>query len=336
MSRDVSVWPAGVGRTVGGVIAYLARRVLLALVVALLVLVAMSAAVRLIPGDAATAILKERATPTLIAQVRRDMGLDQPVHVQVGEFIVKAVHGDLGEDFFTNRPVTEIVTQAIPHTLVLAVVSMLLATLVAIPLAIFAAARPGSMVDRLLAVTSIAAISVPSIVAGLVLLVVFGVELQWFPIIGTGDFSSPLDYLRHLVLPATALALGWAGYLARLLRASLVDVLGSTYIRAATAFGVRRRVIFFRFALKNAFIPTLAVIGYGTASLIGGALFVEVIFTREGVGTVLAQAIRNRNYVVVQGTVVVVSLLFILFNLLVDLAYRFVDPRVRIEKQPAT
>ncbi len=313
-------------------IRYLVRRVLLAVLVALLVLVAMSAAVRLIPGDAATAMLRERATPTLVEQVREDMGLDQPVHEQVGRFLFDAAHGDLGEDFFTHRPVTEIVTDAIPHTMALAVISMLLATLIAIPLAIFAAARPGSILDRVLAVTSVAAISVPSLVAGLVLLIVFGVQLQLFPIVGTGNFGDPIDYIRHLALPATALAIGWSGYLARLLRASLVEVLGSPYIRAATAFGVRRRVIFFQYALKNAFIPTLAVIGFGIASLIGGALFVEVIFTRKGVGTVLAHAISTRNYVVVQGTVAVVSLVFILFNVVVDFAYRFVDPRVRIEK----
>jgi peptide/nickel transport system permease protein len=315
---------------------YLAGRLAIALAVSLLVLIGLSAVVRFLPGDAATAILRERATPELIERVRDEMGLNDPVPVQVGKFVGNAVTGDLGEDFFTRRPVLDVVTDALPHTIVLAMSSMLVATLLAIPLGVLAATRPGSMLDRFLALTSIVAISIPSLVAGLVLLVVFGVQLEAFPIIGTGRFSDPIDYVHHLVLPTAALALSWVGYLARLLRASLVDALGTTYVRAATAYGVRNRVIFFRYALKNAFIPTLAVVGFGVASLMGGALFVEVIFTRKGVGTVLSRAIATRNYSIVQGMVAIVSVLFIMINLLVDLTYRFVDPRIRVEEASQT
>jgi peptide/nickel transport system permease protein len=318
------------------VVRYVLRRALLAVIVALLVLVALAAVVRFLPGDPATSILRERASPALVAQVRSDMGLDKPVVEQVGGFVLGAVQGDLGQDFFSRRPVLDIVLGAVPHTIVLAFAAMLLATLLAIPLAVLAATRPGSLLDRILAVASIVAISIPSLVAGLALLVVFGVRLELFPIIGTGSFTDPVDYLHHLVLPTVALALAWIGYLARLLRASLVDVLGTTYVRAATAYGVRNRTIFFRYALKNAFIPTLAVVGFGVASLMGGALFVELIFSRQGVGTVIARAISTRNYAVVQGVVAVVSVLFIVINLLVDLAYRLVDPRVRIEAASET
>ena len=314
---------------------YLARRAALAVVVALMVLVALASLARVLPGDAATAILGQRATPELVALVREEMGLNESVPAQVGGFVFDAVQGDLGEDFFTRRPVTEIVFEALPHTVALAIASMLLATLVAIPLGVLAATRPGSALDRVLATTSIVAISIPSLVAGLGLLVVFGVQFELFPIIGTGSFSDPLDYLHHLVLPSVAIALAWTGYLARLLRASLVEELGATYIRAATAYGVDNRVIFYRYALKNAFIPTLAVVGFAVAALMGGALFVEVIFSRQGVGTALAYAISTRNYVVVQGIVAVVAVLFILTNLLVDLAYRFIDPRVRVEDAPS-
>lgn len=315
---------------------YLLRRVVLAAVVALLVLTALSSIVRLLPGDPATTILRERATPELVEYVRQEMGLNEPVPQQVGGFVLGAVQGDLGTDFFSQRPVRDIVMDAVPHTIALAVSSMLIATLVAIPLGVLAATRPGSVLDRFLAVTSIVAISVPSLVAGLLLLVVFGVQLEIFPIIGTGSFTDPVDYLHHLVLPTVALALAWVGYLARLLRASLVDVLETTYVRAATAYGIRDRTIFFRYALKNAFIPTLAVVGFGLASLMGGALFVELIFSRQGVGTVLARAIATRNYAIVQGMVAVVAVLFILINVIVDLAYRFVDPRVRVEAASET
>jgi peptide/nickel transport system permease protein len=313
---------------------YLTRRVLVALGVALMVLVALASLARVLPGDAATVMLRERATPALVAQVREEMGLDKSVPQQVGSFVLNAVRGDLGEDFFTRRPVSDIVAEALPHTIALAISSMLLATLLAIPLGVLAATRPGSALDRVLATTSIVAISIPSLVAGLGLLVVFGVRLELFPIIGTGSFSDPLDYLHHLVLPSIALAMAWTGYLARLLRAGLIEELDATYIRAATAYGLRSRTIFFRYALKNAFIPTLAVVGFGIATLMGGALFVEVIFSRKGVGTALSYAISTRNYVVVQGIVAVVAVLFILTNLLVDFAYRFIDPRVRVEEAP--
>ena len=315
---------------------YLVRRTMLALLVMLLVMIALASFVRFLPGDAATVLLRERSTPALVAHVKSEMDLDKPVPEQVARYLGNAVQGDLGRDFFSGRSVRDIVIETLPHTIVLAISAMLLATLLAIPLGVLAATRPGSAVDRMLAVASIVAISVPSLIAGLLLLVVFGVQLGWFPIIGTGEFSHPVDYLHHLMLPMFALSLGWIGYLARLLRASLIDALGSLYVRAATAYGVRNRVIFFRYALKNAFIPTLAVVGFGIASLMGGALFVEVIFTRKGVGTVLSRAISQRNFPIVQGVVLVVSALFIATNLIVDLAYRFIDPRVRVEESVQT
>lgn len=310
---------------------YLTRRLLVAAGVTLTVLVALASFARVLPGDAATVMLGPRATPEMVATVREEMNLDKSVPEQVGNFLVNAVRGDLGDDFFTRRPVTEIVFDALPHTIVLAISAMLLATLLAIPLGVLAATRPGSILDRLLATVSIVAIAIPSLIAGLGLLIVFGVQFELFPIIGTGSFSDPLDYLHHLALPSLALAMAWIGYLARLLRASLIEELNAPYVRAARAYGIRNRMIFFRYALKNAFIPTLAVVGFGVATLMAGALFVEVIFSRKGVGSALAYAISTRNYVVVQGFVAVVAVLFVMTNLLVDLAYRFVDPRVRVE-----
>jgi peptide/nickel transport system permease protein len=316
-------------------IRYLARRVVLAVLVTFTVLVALASFARVLPGDAATIMLGQRATPELTAAVREEMGLDRSVPAQVGSFVVNAARGDLGNDFFTRRPVTDIVLDALPHTIALAFTSMLVATILAIPLGVLAATRPGSVIDRVLATASIIAIAIPSLVAGLGLLVVFGVQLELFPILGTGSFTDPVDYLHHIALPTVALAMAWVGYLARLLRASLVEELSAQYVRVARAYGIRDRKIFFRYALKNAFIPTLAVVGFGIATLMAGALFVEVIFSRKGVGSSLAYAIDTRNYVVVQGFVAVVAVLFISINLLVDLAYRFVDPRVRVEEASA-
>ena len=151
------------------------------------------------------------------------------------------------------------------------------------------------------------------------------------PAIGAGDLSDPLDYLRHLILPAVALAVTWIGYLARLVRASMLEVLNANYIRTAHAFGIGERMIFYRYALKNAIIPTIAVLGVGLGSLMGGAIFVEVIFARTGLGTLTYDAIQSRNYPIVRGGVLVVAVLFVLANLVADLSYRFLDPRIRDE-----
>jgi len=313
-------------------LSYIMRRVALAIGVALAVLVAMASLTRFIPGDPTTAIVGQRATPALRAEVRAELGLSLPLYQQIERFVRNALHGNLGNDLASNQPVTTVIGQALPNTLILAAASMMLAVAVAIPLAVLAAAHPNSMLDRALGLGSIALISIPSLVAALVLLIVFGVRLRLFPVIGSGSPSDPLDYLHHLVLPAVAIAIGWTGYLARLLRASLLEVLGSRHVAAARAFGIPQRVIVFQYALKNAFIPTMAIIGYGLASLTAGAVFVEVIFTRQGIGTLFLHAIETRDYPVIQGAVVVVAVIFIGVNLVVDLTYRFIDPRLRVEK----
>jgi peptide/nickel transport system permease protein len=174
-------------------------------------------------------------------------------------------------------------------------------------------------------------ITIPPYVAGLFLLLLFAVRFPIFPAIGSGDISHPIDYAKHLVLPAVALAVTWIGYLARLVRASMLEVLNSSYIRTAEAFGLRERLIFYRYALKNAIIPTIAVLGVGLGSLMGGAIFVEVIFARNGLGTLIYDAIESRNYPIVRGGVLVVAILFVLANLIADLSYRMLDPRIRDE-----
>lgn len=311
--------------------AYVLRRLALTIAITLTVLTAMAVLLRSVPGDPATAVLKQHATPELIAYTRHELGLDLPVHKQVWRFVSRAVRGDLGSGIFDRRPVTTTVVQALPHTFALAFSSMLIATVLAIPLGVLASARPGSLFDRVLGVFSIFLISMPSLIAALFFLFVLGVGLGAFPTLGAGHFSDPLDYAHRLVLPSLAIAIGWIGYLARLLRVSLLEALGADYVRTARAYGVRDRVIFFQLALRNAIIPTMAIVGFAIAGLVGGALFVEVIFTRQGMGTVVFRAIENRDYAVVQGAVAIVAVLFIVVNLIIDLAYRFIDPRVRVE-----
>ena len=255
--------------------------------------------------------------------------------MQVYDFVKNAVQGDLGEDFVSHLSVVSLIGEALPHTLILAAAGLGLAALIGIPLGVFASTRPNSIGDRMAGIVSISLITVPAYVAGLFLLLLFAVELDWFPAVGTGDFSDPVDYLKHLALPAIALALTWIGYLARLTRTSMFEVLNQNYIRTAQAFGLQDRRIYYRYALKNAIIPVVAVLGVGLGTLMGGAVFVEIIFTRTGLGTLILDSIENRNYPIVRGAVLVIAGLFVFANLLADLSYRLLDPRVRAERSAA-
>jgi peptide/nickel transport system permease protein len=252
--------------------------------------------------------------------------------MQVFDFMVGVLHGDLGRDFLTGRPVTHLIAEALPHTIILAVAGLGLAVLLGIPFGVYSATHPDTWLDRLIGLLSVAFITLPAYLAGLLLLLVFSVKLNWLPALGVGELSNPLDYLRHLILPATALAILWIGYLARLVRASVLEVLHTNYIRTAFAFGLHERLIFYKYALKNALIPTIAVLGVGLGSLVGGALFIEVIFTRPGLGRLLYDAISTRNYPIVRGGVLVATILFVLANLAADLSYYYLDPRIQLDK----
>ena len=309
-------------------LAYLLKRLAMTALVILVVMVFMASLVHLIPGDPVTTILGPRADPELSKIVRHDMQLDLSVPHQVWNFVTGAVQGKLGVDFTSNEQVTTLVFSALPHTVILAFASLLLAVLVGVPLGVYAATHPNTVTDRVTGVVAVSCITIPPYVAGLFLLLLFSVRFHVLPAIGTGSLSHPLDYLRHLILPCVALAITWIGYLARLVRASMLEVLNTNYIRTAEAFGLRERMIFYRYALKNAIIPTIAVLGVGLGTLMGGAIFVEVIFARTGLGTLIYDAILARNYPIVRGGVLVVAILFVLANLLADLSYRVLDPRI--------
>jgi peptide/nickel transport system permease protein len=314
---------------------YLLKRLTMTLVVVVVVMVFLSVLVHLVPGEPASIILGPRASESLIAIVREEMKLDEPIHVQVWDFVTGAFQGDLGRDFLSRAPVSELILDALPHTIVLAVVAMAVAALVGIPLGVYAATRPNTIIDRVTAVLSVSFITMPYYIAGLFLLLLFSLHWNFFPAVGAGSFSDPVDYLRHLVLPAAALALTWIGYIARLVRTSMLEVLGANYIRTARAFGVRERVVFYKYALKNAIIPTVAVVSVGLGELMGGAVFVEVIFTRPGLGSLAVEAIVARNFPVLQGTVLVIALVYVFANLVADLSYRLLDPRIRVEEVTA-
>jgi peptide/nickel transport system permease protein len=302
------------------------------LLVLVLVTVYLTLLVHIVPGDPAKSLLGPRANPERIAKIRAAMNLDKPILQQLGLALWSLVRLDFGTDLFTGRSISELVAAALPHTLILAWSSLGLAILIGIPLGVYSATHPDSWLDRFTAIISISFITVPSYVGGLFLLLIFAVQFQIMPAIGLGDEGNVLDYVKHLILPATALAITWVGYLARLVRASLLEVLNQTYIRAEMAAGIPQRKIYYQYALKNAIIPTVAVLGVGIGKLMAGAVFVELIFTRPGMGTLLYNAIQARNYPVVRAGVLTVAFLFVAANLLADIVYTYLDPRIHLGK----
>jgi peptide/nickel transport system permease protein len=317
------------------VLFYLAKRVGMAALVVVLVLLFLATIIHLVPGDPAKIILGQHATPDLIAQVRAQLGLDKPVTTQVWDFLKGAAEGDLGSQLGSNIPVSHLIGQALPDTAILALSSVVLAIAVGIPLGIFAAGRPNSLLDRLTGGLSIVFLAGFPYVVGLLLLILFSVTWPVFPAAGSGSLSHPIDYLRHLVLPAVALAVPWWGYLARCVRASLLEVLGSQYIRTARAFGLRERVIFYKCALKNALVPVVALFGMMLGLSLAGTIYVELIFARPGLGTLAYGSLQLRDWGVIRGAVLVYVIFFVLGNLVADLSYRFLDPRIRVEEAGA-
>lgn len=314
---------------------YIAKRILMTLLVLLLVVIFLSLLVHIVPGDPATTILGPRATPGLIQKMRAAMDLDKPIYVQIGNFLLHILHGSLGVDAVTGVPITKLIASDLPHTMILAVTSLLLSILLGIPMGVFSATHPNSLIDRILAIVSISFTTIPSYVAGLFLLLIFAVDLHVLPAMGLGKAGDTLDYVKHLILPSIALAITWIGYLGRLVRTSLLEVLNETYIRASRAAGLSERLVRYRYALKNALIPTVAVLGVGLGSLMGGAVFIEIIFTRPGMGLLIYNAIQVRNYPLVRAGVLIVAVLFVLANFVADLLYTYLDPRIQLNKKQA-
>lgn len=308
---------------------YLLKRLGLSAVIVLCALLALFLLLHLIPGDPARIALGPRATPEVIARYAEKMRLDEPVLYQFWIYFSNSLSGDLGADVFSNRAVSTIVMEALPYTLILAVVSLLWAILIGIPLGCLSAVKPNSFFDRLTGILSVGTIAIPSFLVSIWSLLVFAVMLRWLPVIGAGDDGDLGDQIIHLVLPAFAVGLGWVGYLARMVRASMLEVMNENYIRAARAFGLRERTIIFRYALKVAVLPTITLIGIGFSGLLSGAVFAEIIFTRPGVGKLIYDMVMSRNFPVVQGAVLVTTAVYVLITLFADLLVAWLDPRVR-------
>jgi peptide/nickel transport system permease protein len=308
---------------------YLLSRLVTTVVVVAGAIVLLFALTLLVPGNPAQVLLGPRATPEMIADFAQRMGLDRPLWERLLRFFGQLLQGDFGNDILSGRPIRDMVLEVMPFTVTLTFSAIGLAVAVGLPLGAYAATHPGSAVDRIAALVSVAFIAMPNFVVAVFLVLVFSIWLDWLPVLGASQTGDLGDQLVRLILPATALALGWIGYLARLVRASLLEVLGEPYIRTGRAYGVPEWRMVFKYALKNACIPTLAILGLGVGRLLGGAIFAEVVFARPGIGTLIFDAISSRNYPIVQAGTFVIVLLFVVTNLVVDMSYAWIDPRIR-------
>ena len=302
--------------------AYLIRRILLTIPLALGVVLVVTISFDLIPGDPAALILGEFATPEAIAELRTSLGLDRPLLARYVAYVGDILQGDLGDSIRDRRPVTVILAETFPFTVVLSLAAIALVIAVGIPLGLLAASRPGSWVDNLIRVTSLAGLSMPVFWTGIIFMVVFSVNLRWFPVSGSGTW-------RHLVLPAVTLALPSIAVVARMTRSTVLEVLREDFVRTARAKGVADRSVLYKHTLRNALIPVVTVMGLQMGQMLGGAVLTETVFAWPGVGRLTVTAIFNRDFVLMQGLVLVLALVYVLMNLLVDLSYGLIDPRVR-------
>jgi ABC-type dipeptide/oligopeptide/nickel transport system permease component len=304
---------------------YIGRRLVAAVGIILGVLTVTFFLNYVLPGDPARLLAGQRADAATIAAIRQQLGLDEPLPVQYLRFLGRVVRGDLGRSYVTNRPVLEIIAERFPATALLTVCSMLVATLVGVALGVVAALRPNSWLDTLLMVGALVGISVPSFVAGLLLMLLFGVALGWFPLAGYVDQG-----WQYLVLPVVTLALRPLSIIARMTRSEMLEVLGQDYVRTARAKGLPFLRVVLRHALRNALNPVVTTVSAWFAGLLAGAFFVEYVFNWPGIGMVAIAAIEKLDYPLIQGTVLFTAVVFVGVNLVVDVLYALLDPRVQL------
>ena len=278
----------------------------------------------LIPGDPAQILLfGSRPTPQQVAQLRTQLGLDQPLPVQYGLYLERILHGDFGQSFITGRPVVEEIAARLPDTLELTLAAMLVAVLIGMPVGIVGGVRPGGLADRLGSGFAVLGVAVPYFWFALILILVFAVNLRVLPSLGEGSWNA-------IILPALSLGWGLSAIIARLLRNNLVEIYQQPYMQVARAKGLSEQMMLYRHALKNALIPVVTILGLQFGNVLSGAVVVEVIFGRSGIGSYLVQAIQAKDIPAVQSVVLFIAVLYILINLVVDLAYGILDPRIRL------
>jgi len=304
------------------VLRFLARRLALTFLVLLGVATLVFSLIHLIPGDPAQAMLGEAASPQDVEELRQKLGLDRPLVEQYGHFVGGLLRGDLGTSLRTGLPVTAQILERMPATLELAAAAMVVAVMIAIPLGIAAAVRRGTAVDHTAMVLALSGVSIPNFWLGPLLAIIFAVELGWLPVSGRGTWA-------HLVLPALSLGAALAAILARMMRASLLEELRELYMLAARARGASRARAVLRHAFRNSLIPVVTIIGLQFGAVLTGAVITETVFAWPGIGRLLIQSIGFRDYPLVQGCILLIAVTYVTMNLVVDLAYAWLDPRIR-------
>ena len=309
---------------------YILRRIVSILVVMAVVGVTVFMILRMAPGDPIAILAGDNATAEQIADIRRNLGLDDPLPIQFARWAFAVVRGDLGVSIFSGAPVLTLIGERLEPTLSLAVVTLLLVIPLAIVIGVTAAAKAGTLVDRLLMMVSVLGFSVPGFVVGYFLVYVFALNLRWVPVQGYAHMADGLwPWFQRLILPAITLGFAYLALIGRITRTAMLDVLAEDYVRTAKAKGVSPAPILLRHALKNAGVPIITVIGIGIALLIGGVVVTETVFNIPGIGRLVVDAIQKRDYPVIQGVTLVFAAVYVLVNLLIDISYTFIDPRVR-------
>jgi len=311
--------------------AYLIKRLLSVLPVLFIVSLLVFMIIHLTPGDPASVMLGDEATPEEVAALRDQLGLNLPLYQQYFHWIGNALIGNLGYSYFMQQSVTEAIFDRLGPTLSLAIIAQLIAVVIAIPIGIISARKRGTATDQSLMSLSLLGLSIPNFLLSLFLVLIFTVNLKWLPVAGYRPLSDGLwTHFRYLIIPATALGTITAALIARMTRSSMLEVLNANYIKTARSKGVKERGVIYRHALRNAFLPVLTVIGQTFAGLVAGAAVLETIFNIPGVGQLIVNSVQRRDYSVIQGAVLFITVAFVFINLLVDLLYSVIDPRVRL------
>lgn len=310
--------------------AYLVRRVLATIPVMAFVALFVFSLLYIAPGDPAAVIAGDQASPADVERIRQGLGLDRPFLVRFTEWVFRIFQGDLGISIFTSLPVTGLIRQRIEPTVSLMLLTLVFAVTVAVPMGVMAAWKSGTWIDRSVMAFAVFGFSVPVFVVGYLLAYVFALELDWLPVQGYTPFARGFwPWLENLILPAITLGFVYIALIARITRATMLDVLQQDYVRTARSKGASQTSILFVHALKNAAVPIVTVIGIGVALLIGGAVVTESVFAIPGLGRLTVDAILRRDYPVIQGVVLMFSFVYVLINLLIDVLYTLLDPRIR-------
>lgn len=308
---------------------YLAKRLGFAIITLICVMTLVFVMIRILPGDPVALILGDQASPESVTAMRERLGLDQPIFTQYLQFLTKALTGDLGTSLATGRPVAEDILTVLPYTLELTFSALLLGLLLGVPTGVWAAVYRNRFQDYVLRTVSLIGLSLPGFVSALILLIVFAIQLPWFPVISAGSGSGLSNRLWQMTLPAVSLGLIMMAYVTRVTRSAMLEVLSQDFVRTARAKGVSRRTVVWRHALGNCLIPITTIVGLNLGILIGNSVLTEIVFSRPGLGKLILTALSQRDYTLLQGMIVIYTLIVVLVNLATDLTYGFLDPRVQ-------